>query len=227
MPSWRLPERDGGAGGDLVYPYSYSQSLFPEGIGRDDSLGTYTGCQTLSRCMSAEQENPISGADRVIALAITPLVVGWDLFKNLVFRFFELLERLDPFSAAWRLLKRFVPWVNRLWRAVLPTLVRLRDVLGRVVTRIGALLAPLTKRLAPVVDATWRMLARIARPIYSALRATAREVRRVSEPALRTAVRLWRIAAAPFKRVSASIRHRVELVRVRIGTATSRRGEQR
>lgn len=163
--------------------------------------------------MSAESDGRITGTDRAIAVAITPFVVVWDLFKNAVFRFFALLERLDPFSAAWRLLKKLAPWVARMWQAILPTLIRIRDFLERVVTRIGVLVSPITMRLAPVVDAAWRPIRRIVKPIYAALRTAAREVHRVAQPAVRAAARVWLVAAAPFKRVSAAVGRRVELVR--------------
>ena len=158
-----------------------------------------------------------NGTDRFLAVIIAPFVVAWDGFRNVVFGFFALVERFDPFAASWRLVKRLFPWVaalwRRIWRPLLPVLMQIKAFFGRVLSRIAALFTPLIRRLTPLVSAVRRALIRAWRPIWSAVVAGAVEVRRVSRPIVRMARQFWRLATNPVRRASAAVRRRVERIR--------------
>lgn len=159
---------------------------------------------------------PISAVDRILTVVLTPLVLAWDLFRKIVFGFFALLERLDPFAAIGRLLKRLGPLASRVWAALLPTLHRLRALVAVVERLFLRLARPVVRRVSPVLLAAWRGVARAAIPVIAAVRSFVREARRTVAPAFRAAGRFWRAAAAPIRRVVVAVRGRLRSVVERV-----------
>lgn len=173
---------------------------------------------------AGRQQNSLP--DRVAAALVMPFVLLWDGGRALMFGFFGLLERLDPFAFSWRVLKRLAPPIIRLWRAVLPTLVRIRDTLrswlavvfGWVAEKLG----PLVRRLTPVLDFVDRQLRRLVRSVVAVVRRALSQVRKAVAPAVRTVRAVWQTATAPVRRLVAMVRNRMTLARAWLGRIRSR-----
>ncbi len=159
------------------------------------------------------------------AILLSPFVLLWDLGRYLMFGFFGLLERLDPLAFAWRLLKRLAPPVVRLWRAILPSLLRIQIFVAAVIQRLSALVAPLLRLVRPLVDRVWRMLAAIGRSVAAVIARSAAEIRRRSAPTVRRLRTAWNLVARPFRAVAAATRRQVG--KIREGLARIRRFQSR
>lgn len=129
-----------------------------------------------------------------------------------MFGFFSLAERFDPISAAAKLAQRIVPALKRLWKAILPTLVAIRELIRRVRQAIANFFHPLTRRIVAVVEA---VVAPITRPFKALVRFVARIAERVREgvaPIIATSRRWWQWLTAPFRRANAWVKGKAQSI---------------
>lgn len=145
---------------------------------------------------------------RVLGYVLAPVVGLYDGLRNLMLTMFGVLERLDPLAAVARLFRPIVPTFKRLWQAVLPTLMAIRQFFVSVRRRIAAFIAPVTRPLVAVLERITSIVLRPFAAIVRWVKSAAEVVRETTEPLLSAAARIWRRMTAPFRRLSAAVRTR-------------------
>ena len=198
---------------DTGQPIRGWSAAYPERILAERWPGNSSITMVVWSRMQGSGPNEVRPGGRVAAILLSPFVLLWDLGRYLMFGFFGLLERLDPFAFAWRLLRRLAPPVVRLWRAILPSLLRIQTIVAAVNQRLSALVAPLLCLVRPLVDRVWRMLAVIGRSVAAVITRSAAEIRRRSATTVRRLRTAWNLAARPFRAVAAATRRQVGQIR--------------